>query len=132
MLELWWLEVSVREVSELIDSFLWETPDTSESESRKEKDSDLLTIRIPKRTIIEEEDEPERQSKRQKTSQPYVSQEASLFAETIYAAFNETGLALENPMTLNEAKRSADWQQWEKAIETELDQLCETEDSQFS
>ena len=103
---------------------LWETPDTSESESRKEKDSDLpLTIRIPKRTIIEEEDEPERQSKRQKTSQPYVSQEASLFAETIYAAFNETGLALENPMTLNEAKRSADWQQWEKAIETELDQL---------
>ena len=102
---------------------LWETPDTSESEPEKEKDNTPLTIRIPKRTIIEEENEPEIQSKRQKTSQPYVSQEASLYAEMVYAAFNETGLASENPKTLKEAKESPDWPQWQKAIEIELDQL---------
>jgi len=77
-----------------------------------------LTIRIPKRTnVAEEEDEPERQNKRQKSAQPYVSQEATIFAEVVYAAFNESGIAPENPKSLNEAKGLADWPQWEKAQE---------------
>ena len=103
---------------------LWETPDTSEPESRNNSDTPL-TIKIPKRANIaeEEDDNSERQSKRQKTSHPYVNQEASLFAEIVYAAFNQSGLAPDNPFSLKEAKATAEWPQWEKAIETELDQL---------
>jgi hypothetical protein len=80
---------------------LWQTP-TSESESEL---ITPLTIHIPKQT------------------QPYVSREASLHAEMIYAAFNVTGLASKNPKSLKDAKESPEWPQWEKAIETELNQL---------
>ena len=44
-------------------------------------------------------------------------------AEAIYNAFSETGLGGQDPKTLQEAKNSPDWPQWEKAIQIELDTL---------
>jgi len=44
-------------------------------------------------------------------------------ADLIYNAFTETPLGGEDPKTLWKAKNSPEWPQWEKAIETELQQL---------
>ena len=100
---------------------LWEPRDL-EAEKRKEKEpTSIPLIRIPKRSNVsqesDEESEDERPPKRQKnkSSDPYVSAERSLYTNVIYAAFNET--------TLKEARESAEWPQWEKAIEIELNQL---------
>ena len=38
-------------------------------------------------------------------------------------AFNESGIAPESPLSLKDAKESGEWEQWEKAIMMELDQL---------
>ena len=43
--------------------------------------------------------------------------------EIIYAAFNESGIAPDDPKTVKEAKNSPEWPEWEKAVRTELDQL---------
>lgn len=47
-------------------------------------------------------------------------------AEIIYATFSETPLAGEDPKTLQEAKNSSEWPEWEKAVKTELEQLKRT------
>lgn len=44
-------------------------------------------------------------------------------AEIMYNAFAERPLANDQPKTLQEAKRSPEWPEWEKAIKTELEQL---------
>src|SRR5947209_1465293 len=44
-------------------------------------------------------------------------------AEMVYLTFNETKLAPEFPKSLQEAKESPDWPDWEKAVHTELEQL---------
>ena len=41
----------------------------------------------------------------------------------IYNAFVESRIGGENPKTLKEAKRSPEWPEWEKAIQTELNTL---------
>ena len=41
----------------------------------------------------------------------------------IYNAFGDTPLGSDDPKTLREAKDSPEWPQWEKAVETELQQL---------
>ena len=41
----------------------------------------------------------------------------------IYTAFNPSGIAPINPMTLQEARDLDEWPEWEKAIATELEQL---------
>ncbi|KAG2737803.1 hypothetical protein P692DRAFT_20760870, partial [Suillus brevipes Sb2] len=43
-------------------------------------------------------------------------------AEIVYAAFNETGIAPEDPKSLKEAKESSEWPEWERAIHAELTQ----------
>ena len=77
-----------------------------------------------KKTLNNEgsEDQLER-PQRTKSNHPYVSSEKSLYAEIIYAAFNGSGLASENPETLNDAKNSDEWPEWEKASMKELEQL---------
>ena len=47
-------------------------------------------------------------------------------AEIIYATFSETPLASEDLKTLQEAKNSSEWPEWEKAVKTELEQLKRT------
>jgi transposase InsO family protein len=104
------------------DEELWEPRDLESDKGKdKEKNDAPLMIRIPKRANVslesDEESEEERPSKRHKTksSEPYVSAERSLYANVIYAAFNET--------TMKEARESAEWPQWKEAMETELNQL---------
>ena len=104
------------------DEELWEPRDLEKERQREKEPNDApLTIRIPKRSNVsqesDEESEEERPPKRQKTksSDPYVSAERALHANVIYAASNE--------ITLKEARESVEWPQWEKAIETELNQL---------
>jgi len=41
----------------------------------------------------------------------------------VYAAFNESGIAPDNPKTIAEAQASPEWPEWEKAVLAELDQL---------
>ena len=43
----------------------------------------------------------------------------------MYATFNESGIAPDNPKTIAEARKSHEWPEWEKAIRAELDQLKE-------
>ena len=43
--------------------------------------------------------------------------------KVINAILNVANLASENPQTLTEARESPNWLEWEKAIQTELDQL---------
>ena len=43
--------------------------------------------------------------------------------EIIYAAFNESGIVPDDPKTIEEAKNSPEWPEWETAVHTELDQL---------
>ena len=40
--------------------------------------------------------------------------------EAIYLAYNDSSLAPDDPLTLQEAKASPDWPEWEKAIQVEL------------
>ena len=44
-------------------------------------------------------------------------------AELIFAAFAETPLGGEEPKSLEEAKQSPEWPEWEHAVKTELAQL---------
>lgn len=96
------------------DESLWEL---GESElaggDGKEKETEPLCIRIPRR--VRDEDEEERPSKRRKTTEN-ISAERTLCAEIIYAASNENCIiARENPRTLKEAEESDEWSEWEKA-----------------
>ncbi len=113
---------------------LWELPSdlhvSEEKEPEMERESRPLIIRIPKRphTTLDDEDDEDtdkRAQKRQRTksSHSFISSEQSLYSEIVYTAFNDSGLAPENPKTLAEAKKSDEWPEWEKAIETELEQL---------
>ncbi|KAG2045494.1 hypothetical protein BDR06DRAFT_978170, partial [Suillus hirtellus] len=54
---------------------------------------------------------------------PDEEEVTSSAAEMIFAAFNESGIAPDDPKSLKEAKTSPDWSQWEKAVNTELEQL---------
>jgi hypothetical protein len=93
------------------DEVLWE--------QEKETSNAPLMIHIPqKNNVTCEEDNETQHHKHQKTksAHPYINAEQSLYANVIvYAAFNE--------ITLKDARASAEWPQWEKAIEVELDQL---------
>ena len=76
-----------------------------------ERESRPLIIRIPKQphTTLDDEDDEDtdkRAQKRQRTksSHSFISSEQSLYSEIVYTAFNDSGLAPENPKTLAEAK----------------------------
>lgn len=47
----------------------------------------------------------------------------SLSDELINATFNKANLISDDPQSLKEARESPEWPGWEKAIQTELDQL---------
>ena len=69
-----------------------------------------LTIHIPKcpiANVIEEDYKDDvRPQKRQKSIYPYTNPQVSFHAEMIYTAFNQSGIAPVNPMTLQEAQDS--------------------------
>ena len=104
---------------------LWDL--SGEAHDVDERRDPPLTIHIPKRPIanvVEEDDEDDvRPRKRQKSIYPYTNPQVSFHAEMIYTAFNQSGIAPVNPMTLQEAQDSDEWPEWEKAIATELEQL---------
>jgi hypothetical protein len=94
-----------------------------------------------KRKRIENENIPLRQSKRAKTvhnyrilddpypefaelaNDPDEEQIKDSPAEIIYAAFNDCGIAPDDPKLIAMARKSPEWPEWEKAVHTELDQL---------
>ena len=79
----------------------------------------LHTLRGSTNVSLESDEESEEECpskwKKTKSSEPYVSTKQSLYANVIYAAFNET--------TLKEACESAEWPQWKKAMEIKLNEL---------
>ena len=114
------------------DEELWEMRNLdAETGNEKETNDTPLLIHIPKcsNVSLESNEESDEESLRplkwqkMKSSDPYVSAKQSFYANMIYAAFNDSGLASDNPYTLKEACESVEWPQWEKAIQTELDQL---------
>jgi transposase InsO family protein len=56
---------------------------------------------------------------------PEEEEQISSVIATVYAAFNESGIAPENPKTIAEARKSPEWPEWEKAVLAELEQLKE-------
>jgi hypothetical protein len=44
-------------------------------------------------------------------------------AARMYSAFSESDLGAKDPKTLAEAKRSTDWPEWEKVVQTKMDTL---------
>jgi hypothetical protein len=96
-----------------------------------------------KRSEQEVEDLPLRRSNRTKTvhdyrvlddpfpelagiaDDPEEEKPISSANEIVYAAFNESGLAPDDPKSIEEARKSPEWPEWEKAVHAELDQLKE-------
>ena len=50
-------------------------------------------------------------------------QSASTAAAAVYMAFTEANISEKEPKTLSEVKRSPEWPEWQKAIQTELEML---------
>ncbi|KAG2057300.1 hypothetical protein BDR06DRAFT_969489 [Suillus hirtellus] len=54
---------------------------------------------------------------------PDEGEVTSAAAKMIFAMFNESGIVLDDPKLLKEARIFPDWPQWENAVNTKLEQL---------